>query len=59
MEVITTDEFKDKNDGMHLIVEISYSLTTLQEYVKQSCLAEKCKFLQDTNDIEEVNILNQ
>lgn len=56
MDAIKAEEFKDKNNGMHLIVKISYSLTTLEEYIKQSCLAGKCEFLQHTTDIEEVNI---
>ncbi|XP_037814544.1 uncharacterized protein LOC119605482 [Lucilia sericata] len=54
MENINTDEFKDKNDGMHLIVETSYSLSTLQEFMNQTCLADKCEFLQHTEDIEEI-----
>ncbi|KAM7349163.1 uncharacterized protein ACRADG_008212 [Cochliomyia hominivorax] len=54
METINTEEFKDKSDGMHLIVEVSYSLSTLQEYVKQSCLAHKCDFMQNAADVEEI-----
>ncbi|KNC28619.1 hypothetical protein FF38_04914 [Lucilia cuprina] len=49
-----TIEFKDKNDGMHLIVETSYSLSTLQEFINQTCLADKCEFLQHTMDIEKI-----
>ncbi|XP_023304447.2 uncharacterized protein LOC111686321 [Lucilia cuprina] len=55
MEAINPDdEFKDKNDGMHLIVETSYSLSNLQQYMSQTCLADKCQFLQHSEDIEEI-----
>ncbi|XP_065364033.1 uncharacterized protein LOC135957249 [Calliphora vicina] len=45
---------KNKNDGMHLIVEICYSLPRLREVMKQSCLADKCDFLQNSEDVEEI-----
>lgn len=53
---MNTEEFKDKNDGMHLIVGTSYSLQTLQEYIKNSSLSDRCGFLDNFKDVEEVKI---
>lgn len=50
----TEDDFKGKNDGMHLIIEPGYSLVALREFMKTSCLSERCKFVETTNEIEEV-----
>lgn len=51
------NDLKNTNNGMHLIVEISYSLSRLREFMKQSCLADKCEFLQHSEDIEEVKMI--
>lgn len=56
MEIASSPEnFKEKNDGMHLIVETFYRIQQLQEYLKQSCLAAKCEFVESTDDVEEVS----
>lgn len=52
------EEFKSKDDGMHLIIEPGYSLTTLKEFVKSSCLAEKCQFIDEIDEIHEVNMFH-
>lgn len=48
-------ELKNQSDGMHLIVESTYQLSTLKQHIEQSCLAEKCKFLEDCDKIDEVS----
>uniref|UniRef100_A0A1B0AXS2 Uncharacterized protein n=1 Tax=Glossina palpalis gambiensis TaxID=67801 RepID=A0A1B0AXS2_9MUSC len=45
---------KNQSDGMHLIVESTYQLSTLKQHIQQSCLAEKCKFLEDCDKIDEI-----
>lgn len=48
------DDVKDKNDGMYLIIENGYSVSKLRDYIEETCLAQKCDFLKNTEDIEEV-----
>ncbi|XP_073833325.1 uncharacterized protein [Musca autumnalis] len=50
--VTNPEDFKPKDDGMHLIIEPGYSLETLKEFVKSSCLSEKCQFLDKNNEIQ-------
>ncbi|XP_019894666.2 uncharacterized protein LOC101890792 isoform X2 [Musca domestica] len=50
------EEFKSKDDGMHLIIEPGYSLATLKEFVKSSCLTEKCQFIEETDEIQELHV---
>lgn len=56
MESITVDtnEFKTKDDGMHLIAEVPFSLDDLRMFISQTRLVEKCAFIENCEDIEEV-----
>lgn len=51
---LDSNEFKVKNDGMYLIVEIPFSLDNLKGFIAQTCLAERCDFLERSEDVEEV-----
>uniref|UniRef100_A0A1A9WVD8 Uncharacterized protein n=1 Tax=Glossina brevipalpis TaxID=37001 RepID=A0A1A9WVD8_9MUSC len=56
LEIVSRNHTESTNqtDGIHLIAESSYQLSTLKQHIKKSCLAEKCKFVESSDDIKEI-----